>query len=123
MVEIGKLQLKTEARDKREYSLNASVRKVKNKSGVIETRVYSCNDCSEEFCSGRSCQDFNYDLYTRIQSKVTLKPKQDPQASNAASKIIAGLGTSGKKIGKSDGRSKSIKRKIKKSKSKSDQHD
>lgn len=49
---MGKLQLKTELRDKREYILNAAVRKVKNKSGVIEMRPLTCPECSEEFCNG-----------------------------------------------------------------------
>ena len=49
---MGKLQLKTETRDKRENTLAANIRKVKNKSGVIETRIYTCTECSEEFCNG-----------------------------------------------------------------------
>lgn len=49
---MGKLQIKTELRDKREYMLNAAVRKVKNKSGVIEMRPFTCPECSEEFCNG-----------------------------------------------------------------------
>lgn len=52
LIEMGKLQLKTELRDKREYTLNAAVRKVKNKSGVIEMRPFTCPECSEEFCNG-----------------------------------------------------------------------
>lgn len=49
---MGKLQLKTELKDKRDYLVNSAVRKVKNKSGVIETRVFTCPECSEEFCNG-----------------------------------------------------------------------
>lgn len=71
LIELGKLQIKTEHRDKREYIQNPAIRKVKNKSGIIETRVQTCAECSEEYCNGRTCQDFNYDLYSRIQPKST----------------------------------------------------
>uniref|UniRef100_T1H6G5 Uncharacterized protein n=1 Tax=Megaselia scalaris TaxID=36166 RepID=T1H6G5_MEGSC len=51
LVEMGKLQLKTEARDKREAILNPSIKKVKNKSGIIETRLITCSECGEELCN------------------------------------------------------------------------
>lgn len=70
---MGKLQIRTEQRDKREYLLNPVVKKVKNKSGVIEMRPITCAECSEEYCNGRTCIDFNYDLYTRIIPKDTTK--------------------------------------------------
>lgn len=85
------MQIKTNLRDKREEMLNPAVRKVKNKSGVIETRVYTCADCSEEYCNGRTCMDFNYDLYTRVVPK-------DPSKAAAAAKALetaAGTGGSG----------------------------
>ncbi|XP_053677405.1 uncharacterized protein LOC128727511 [Anopheles nili] len=72
LVELGKLQIKTIQRDKRENQLATSVRKVKNRSGIIESRVFTCNECMEEFCNGKTCADFNYDLYTRIVPKVPL---------------------------------------------------
>lgn len=97
LVEIGKLQLKTEARDKRECTLQSSIRKVKNKSGVVETRIFSCPECSEEFCNGQSCSDFNYDCYTRITPKVVQKPKIDGQQTAAAGKIVAGIGGNSRK--------------------------
>lgn len=65
--------------------LNPAVRKVKNKSGVIETRVYTCADCSEEYCNGRTCMEFNYDLYTRITPK-------DPSKAAAAAKALEAAG-------------------------------
>lgn len=68
---MGKLQIKTELRDKREYIINAAIRKVKNKSGVMETRVFTCSECSEEYCMSRNCLDFSYDLYTRVVPKIT----------------------------------------------------
>uniref|UniRef100_A0A182QJK0 Uncharacterized protein n=1 Tax=Anopheles farauti TaxID=69004 RepID=A0A182QJK0_9DIPT len=72
LVELGKLQIKTIQRDKRENLLASSLRKVKNRSGIIESRVFTCNECMEEFCNGKTCADFNYDLYTRIVPKVPL---------------------------------------------------
>ncbi|XP_046807445.1 uncharacterized protein LOC111679036 isoform X3 [Lucilia cuprina] len=51
MVEMGKLQLKTEQRDRREFMLNNGVKKLKNKSGIVETRLQTCTDCGEELCS------------------------------------------------------------------------
>lgn len=88
-MELGKLQLKTELRDKREYTLNAAVRKCKNKSGVIETRPFTCPDCSEEFCNGRSCCDFQYELYTRVVPKAPAKPKPVAMQPEVAA-ILAG---------------------------------
>lgn len=92
-MELGKLQLRTELRDKREYTLNAAVRKCKNKSGVIETRPLTCPDCSEEFCNGRSCCDFNYELYTRVVPKAPAKPKTIPMQPEVAA-ILAGKNVS-----------------------------
>lgn len=104
MVDLGKLQLKTEARDKRDNTIQSAIKKVKNKSGIIETRAYTCNECSEEFCNGKSCADFNYDLFTRVAS---------PKVANK--KIENVLITSPKKISnkssthKPRGRSKKVK--------------
>lgn len=67
------MQIRTEQRDKRDYMQNPAVKKVKNKSGVIEMRPMTCAECSEEYCNGRTCIDFNYDLYTRIVPKDTAK--------------------------------------------------
>ncbi|XP_022218316.1 uncharacterized protein LOC111071339 [Drosophila obscura] len=74
MVEMGKLELKTEARDRREFALNSCVKKIKNKSGIVETRLMTCESCGEEMCCGKSCGDFNYDLYIRVEARV-VKPK------------------------------------------------
>lgn len=73
MIELGKLQIRTEQRDKREHMSNPVVKKVKNKSGVVEMRPITCAECSEEYCNGRTCIEFNYDLYTRIIPKDTTK--------------------------------------------------
>lgn len=68
LIELGKLDLKTSQRDKRE-ALASGVRKIKNKSGIIETRAALCAECGEEYCDGRACLDFNYDLYVRVVPK------------------------------------------------------
>lgn len=73
LIEMGKLQIRTEQRDKRDYLLNPAVKKVKNKSGVIKMRPMTCSECSEEYCNGQACIDFSYDLYTRIVPKDTVK--------------------------------------------------
>ncbi|XP_065362057.1 uncharacterized protein LOC135955627 [Calliphora vicina] len=75
MVEMGKLQLKTEQRDRREFMLNNGIKKLKNKSGIVETRLQTCADCGEELCSGNSCTEFSYDLFVRVEPKF---PKIKP---------------------------------------------
>ncbi|TMW47321.1 hypothetical protein DOY81_007601 [Sarcophaga bullata] len=75
MVEMGKLQLKTEQRDRREFMLNNGIKKMKNKSGIVETRLQTCIECSEELCCGQTCTDFSYDLFLRIEPKI---PKAKP---------------------------------------------
>ncbi|EDV97550.1 uncharacterized protein LOC6558210 [Drosophila grimshawi] len=81
MVEMGKLELKTEARDRREFALNNCIKKIKNKSGIVETRLVTCESCGEEMCWGKTCGDFNYDLYVRVEAKV-LKPKPLASSTN-----------------------------------------
>jgi len=104
MVEMGKLELKTEARDRREFALNNCVKKIKNKSGIVETRLMTCESCGEEMCcgnvhsiqidicnanldntfhTGKTCGDFNYDLYIRVEARV-VKPKPAVLSSNKA---------------------------------------
>lgn len=73
MIELGKLQIRTEQRDKRESLSNLVVKKVKNKSGIVEIRPITCVECSEEYCNGKTCIEFNYDLYTRIIPKDVMK--------------------------------------------------
>ncbi|XP_058452688.1 uncharacterized protein LOC131431157 [Malaya genurostris] len=90
LVELGKLQIKTEQRDKRENQLSSSVRKVKNRSGIIESRVFTCHECLEEFCNGKVCLDFNYDLYTRVVPKMPIQ-KTNSQQQLTNSKVLAEL--------------------------------
>ncbi|XP_055857166.1 uncharacterized protein LOC129920038 [Episyrphus balteatus] len=94
LVEMGKLQLKTEARDKREFTLNNGIKKIKNKSGVIVTRLLTCPECGEELCYGRTCMDFNYDLFVRVELKP---PKPKPPPNNSVNKGKSILRNSRKK--------------------------
>lgn len=106
LIELGKLQIRTEQRDKREYLLNPTVKKVKNKSGVVEMRPITCAECSEEYCNGRTCLDFNYDLYTRITPKDTTKIV----AAKASTDIDTANGKKAKKKSKSFDLGKSKKK-------------
>ncbi|XP_067647862.1 uncharacterized protein [Eurosta solidaginis] len=81
MTEMAKLQLKTEMRDRREFMLNNWVKKTKNKSGIVETRLTVCSECEQEMCCGKSCMDINYDLFLRVEPKVS-KPKPPLNNSN-----------------------------------------
>ncbi|XP_014101416.1 uncharacterized protein [Bactrocera oleae] len=74
MTEMAKLQLKTEMRDRREFILNNCIKKNKNKSGIVETKLATCAECGQEMCCGKACMDFNYDLFVRIEPKMS-KPK------------------------------------------------
>lgn len=110
LLQLGKLQIKTEQRDKRENLFSSSlfgttnltqnqasilatsVRKVKNRSGLIEKRPVTCLECGEEFCFTRGCSDFNYDMFVRVPV--------NPTTSNAAIGIKSG-GAAGGGLGKS----------------------
>ncbi|XP_075162126.1 uncharacterized protein LOC142234825 [Haematobia irritans] len=99
MVEMGKLQLKTEQRDRREFMLNNCVKKLKNKSGIVETRLQTCIECGEEMCYAKACTEFNYDLFARVEPKLP-KPKPVVNASNKGKingrKKLAGNGSKNK---------------------------
>lgn len=53
LIELRKSELRTKARDKREFSKNTMIRKTKNRSGVTEMRIVSCSECGEEYCDGK----------------------------------------------------------------------
>ncbi|XP_054287712.1 arginine/serine-rich coiled-coil protein 2 [Macrosteles quadrilineatus] len=101
LVELGKLRLQTEERE-RKVNDSDYVRKMKNRAGVLETRLVSCAECGEEFCSGELCGDFMYD------------------ASLRENKTLAGPGTGEAKAGVQErGRSKSRRPRRSKSRRKS----
>lgn len=102
LVEMGKLQLKTRARDRKEALLNPHIKKIKNKSGIIETRIQTCSECGEEMCNGKSCSEFSYEMFARVEPKI-VKPR--PQPKPQTFKIKTGArktpGTTGNKSKKS----------------------
>lgn len=52
LVELGKLEIKTRAYEKRQMAIDPQIRKTKNKAGIVEMRVVSCAECGEDFCNG-----------------------------------------------------------------------
>ncbi|KAG5893012.1 hypothetical protein JTB14_037205 [Gonioctena quinquepunctata] len=80
LVELGKLQMKSRAQEKRQFQLDPQIRKSKNKAGIVEMRIVSCIECGEDFCNGRTCSKVGYDSFARIlevpkTSKKILSPE------------------------------------------------
>lgn len=95
--------------------LNPAVRKVKNKSGVVEMRPITCAECGEEYCNGRTCCDFNYDLYTRIVPKDMSKL----MAANASKSLTDGAADGGGKRKKKKSKSFDLSRALSKKRNRS----
>ncbi|XP_071050026.1 uncharacterized protein [Onthophagus taurus] len=107
IVELGKAEMRTVARDKRIFAQDSLVRKSKNKSGVVEQRIVSCSECGEEYCTGKVCMQFGYDYFAR-----------QPESSTTVQKtLVTSSETKKKKKIKRKGRSKSKSRKKSPSKS------
>uniref|UniRef100_A0A336LXV4 CSON007785 protein n=1 Tax=Culicoides sonorensis TaxID=179676 RepID=A0A336LXV4_CULSO len=117
LVELGKLQIKTEAREKRELIQNPFSKKVKNRSGIVETRIITCNDCLEEFCNSNYCSDFNYDLYLRVPVKQPVN--KDAVLSEREQKKLMRQGMAKPTTAKKGKKGKESKPKKKKKRSKS----
>ncbi|KAJ8924857.1 hypothetical protein NQ315_001012 [Exocentrus adspersus] len=66
LVELGKLQNKSRAQEKKQYQQDPQIKKIKNKAGVVEMRVVSCTECGEDFCNGKSCSQMGYDSFARL---------------------------------------------------------
>lgn len=103
LIEMGKLQIKTEMLDKKVNAPVNTMRKFKNKAGVIETRITTCPECSEEFCFGTTCAEFNYDLFARIPIKVEKKKPPEHGSNKSTTSIIAKLMGTDKDKGKKSG--------------------
>lgn len=116
LIEMGKLQLKTEAADKKVNAPSNTMRKFKNKAGVIETRIVTCPECSEEFCMGTTCAEFSYDMSARIPIKVEKKKTNEHGSNKSTTSIIAKLMGTDKEKGKKNAADK-IKRKPRRRKS------
>jgi hypothetical protein len=121
LIEMGKLQIKTEIVDKKVNAPVNTMRKFKNKAGVIETRVTTCGECSEEFCFGNTCGEFNYELFARIPIKVE-KKKVEHGSNKSTTSIIAKLMGTDKDKGKKNTADK-IKRRPRRRKSPSKKKD
>ncbi|XP_044006122.1 uncharacterized protein LOC122851137, partial [Aphidius gifuensis] len=86
LVEMGKLEMKTLAKERR--VITSPIRRNKNRAGIIESSVKICGECGEEYCFGESCGDILYDSFTRI---VINQQQKKNKISNDTSTIIAGL--------------------------------
>lgn len=118
LIEMGKLQIKTEALDKKVNAPVNTTRKFKNKAGVIETRITTCPECSEEFCFGSTCAEFNYDLFARIPIKVEKKKPPEHGSNKSTTSIIAKLmGTDKDKAKKGSSGADKMKRRPRRRKS------
>lgn len=117
LIEMGKLQIKTEALDKKVNAPVNTTRKFKNKAGVVETRITTCAECSEEFCMGQSCAEFNYDLFARIPIKVEKKKPPEHGSNKSTTSIIAKLMGTDKEKGKKGGGGDKMKRRPRRRKS------
>ncbi|KAG7296233.1 hypothetical protein JYU34_021343 [Plutella xylostella] len=73
LIELGKSELRTRARDRREVAKNSMVRRSKNRAGVAETRLVACTECGEDYCDGKMCTITNYDMFVRV--KLEVEPK------------------------------------------------
>ncbi|XP_029032760.2 uncharacterized protein LOC114871253 [Osmia bicornis bicornis] len=86
LVEMGKLEAKTIAKERR--SNVSPIRRSKNRAGVIESSVKICTECGDEYCFGEFCGDILYDSYVRV-TVTTQQPKVKVSADTEA--IIANL--------------------------------
>lgn len=101
LIEMGKLQIKTENADKKVNAPGNTLRRFKNKAGVIETRVVTCAECGEDYCLGTSCVEFNYDLFARVPLKVEKKKPEHGSNKSTTSIISKLMGTDKDKSKKS----------------------
>lgn len=86
LVEMGKLEAKTIAKERR--SNISPIRRSKNRAGVIESSVKICSECGDEYCYGEFCGDVLYDSFTRVTVTIQ-QPKVKVSADTEA--IIANL--------------------------------
>jgi len=64
LVELGKLRIQMNEKEGKTPDTDF-LRKMKNKSGVEESRYLSCGECGEEFCLKETCCLFQYDSFKR----------------------------------------------------------
>ncbi|XP_069701297.1 uncharacterized protein [Periplaneta americana] len=115
LVMMGKLHLRTAAKEKRSTNGSSPIHRNKNRAGIIETRASVCAECGEEFCSGISCNEFLYDCYLRTDvGTLHIDPSGNDGPPGRGSSPNRGRTKSGKKKKKKkQKRSRSGKRKKK----------
>ncbi|XP_014476397.1 PREDICTED: uncharacterized protein LOC106745365 isoform X1 [Dinoponera quadriceps] len=86
LVEMGKLEAKTRAKERR--SPTSPIRRSKNRAGIIESSVKTCRECGEEYCFGEFCGDVLYDSFVRV-TITSQQPKIKVSADTEA--IIANM--------------------------------
>ncbi|XP_024085737.1 uncharacterized protein LOC106663080 [Cimex lectularius] len=120
LVELGKLVLATQEKEKK-ITDESFKRKMKNRSGVVETRYISCAECGEDFCQKESCTLFTYENFRREPEKEVLGKKEDSKRGRALSKTknrkTNRSKTSKKRKGVSGGGDKSVERRKSKNRS------
>ncbi|CAL7946779.1 unnamed protein product [Xylocopa violacea] len=102
LVEMGKLEAKTIAKERR--SVISPIRRSKNRTGIIESSVKICAECGDEYCFGEFCGDVLYDLYVRVTVTIQ-QPKVKISADTEA--IIANIDRKKKRKKKKSIKSKS----------------
>ncbi|EGI68943.1 PREDICTED: uncharacterized protein LOC105154986 [Acromyrmex echinatior] len=110
LVEMGKLEAKTIAKERR--SPTSPIRRSKNRAGIIESSVKTCKECGEEYCFGEFCGDVLYDSFTRVT--ITTQQSKIKISANAEA-IIANMDRKKRKRKKGRKRVKSKNRTSKKS--------
>jgi hypothetical protein len=117
LIEMGKLQIKTEAADKKLNAPSNVMKKFKNKAGVIETRLLTCAECGEEYCLGNVCGEFNYELFARVPVKVAPKKTAEHGSNKSTTSIIAKLMGTDKEKAKKPPPDKMLRRRPRRKKS------
>ncbi|KAJ8976931.1 hypothetical protein NQ317_005104 [Molorchus minor] len=118
LVELGKLQNKSRAQEKRQFQIDPQIRKSKNKSGIVEMRAISCAECGEDFCNGKSCIKLGYDALVRIPEVPEVTQKiASPQSGHKTKRKVKRRSRSKSKTKRKD-KSKSPKRSPTKNKKK-----
>ena len=113
LVMMGKLHLRTAAKEKRSTE-TSPIHRHKNRAGIIETRAAVCAECGEEFCGGSSCGEFLYESYTRTDiGTIHVDPTGNDALPGKTASPTRGKTKSGKKKKKKARSSKSGKKKKK----------
>ncbi|KAK9502759.1 hypothetical protein O3M35_011469 [Rhynocoris fuscipes] len=76
LVELGKLQIATQEKEKKNPD-SSFMRKMKNRAGVVETRYISCPECGDDFCQTETCTLLQYENFRREPVQETLGKKDE----------------------------------------------